>query len=567
MPVTAVTLDPAGPLSLKFGQRVTLTATVAPDNATDKTVSWSSFDPAVLRSDGAGSFTAVGIGFATIMAKSNENAYSDTCEVTVAPPTPIRNQAITALTEPFAGWTPTTSFEVLLADGTTREYSGTVAWTKTADGTGVTTFDGSTAYTATMTLSADPGYQFAAGTSFAVAGADTATTSIGEYGLTATVTANYGVKDRYVINDQGVITSYSGPGGDLLIPETIGTIPVKGIGFSVFGNNTSLTSVTLPDTINWIGDECFNSCTSLQTINLPKDLTEISSNTFGGCSSLETVTIPTGALLATIGSGAFEASGLTSMTIPATVTQIDLDAFKSCEKLATLTFESGSQLATIGERAFADCRALTGLTLPKAVKTLGPEAFTTCPFLTNLTFESGSQLETIGEKAFSDCRSLTGLVLPKTVKTIDPEAFSRCQALVSLTFESDSQLETIGTSAFFGCRLTALDLPASVMTIGSYAFACNKLTQLTLNPPADASVTIGSGAFEGNAEFSLNSLTTITLPTGVTLPTDPQADIATMGLYGAAFKSFYENTEAGGNNSQGGTFVYDPTAGIWSKNP
>lgn len=560
VPVTGVSLDPADPLNLKFGQKVTLTATVAPANATDKTVNWSSSNPAVLRSDGDGSFTAVGIGFAIIMAKSKENANSATCEVKVAAPTAIRNQAITALSEPFAGWSPVESFEVMLADGTTREYSGTVAWTKTADGTGVTAFDGSTAYTARMTLSAAPGYQFAAGTSFAVAGADTATTVIGEYGLTATVTANYEVKDRYVITDQGVITVYSGPGGDLVIPGTIGTIPVKGICIAVFRNNISLTSVTLPDTINSIGDDCFNSCTSLQTINLPKDLTEISSNTFGGCSRLETVTIPAGAFLATIGRGAFEASGLTSMTIPATVTQIDLEAFKNCEKLATLTFESGSQLATIGEKAFYDCRALTGLTLPKAVKTLGPEAFSTCPFLTNLTFESGSQLETIGEKAFSDCRSLTGLVLPKTVKTIAPEAFSRCQALVSLTFESDSQLETIGTSAFSGCRLTALDLPASVMTIGSDAFACNELTQLTLNSPPSASVTIGYGAFMGNAEFSLNLLTTITLPANIDLPDD-----LSMGLYGSTFKSFYESTEAGGNNSNGGTFVYDTTTQKWSK--
>jgi hypothetical protein len=66
---------------------------------------------------------------------------------------------------------------------------------------------------------------------------------------------------------------------------------------------------------------------------------------------------------------------------------------------------------------------------------------------------------------------------------------------------------------------------------------------------------------------SENPITEITLPAGVSLPIGPQDDVATIGIYGSAFKSFYENTATGGNNCAGGTFVYNTTTNQWSKNP
>ena len=81
--VTSVTLNKTT-LPLTKGQSETLTATVTPDNATDKTVTWSSSDATIASVDQTGKVTAVKSGKATITAAAGEK--SATCEVTVTTP-------------------------------------------------------------------------------------------------------------------------------------------------------------------------------------------------------------------------------------------------------------------------------------------------------------------------------------------------------------------------------------------------------------------------------------------------------------------------------------------------
>ena len=81
-PVTAVTLNKTS-VSLKAGETVTLTATVKPDDATDKTVTWGSSDESVAKVEN-GIVTAIGKGLSTITAKAGD--MSATCLVTVSVP-------------------------------------------------------------------------------------------------------------------------------------------------------------------------------------------------------------------------------------------------------------------------------------------------------------------------------------------------------------------------------------------------------------------------------------------------------------------------------------------------
>ena len=67
--------------TLKVGETVELTANVLPEDATDKTVSWTSNDEAVATVDAEGKVTAVALGEATITAKCGE--VSTYCTVTV----------------------------------------------------------------------------------------------------------------------------------------------------------------------------------------------------------------------------------------------------------------------------------------------------------------------------------------------------------------------------------------------------------------------------------------------------------------------------------------------------
>ncbi len=86
VPVTGVTLDQTA-LTLKVGETVTLSATVTPDNATNKNLSWSTNNVGIAKVDASGLVTAVAPGTATITASAG--GQSATCTVTVeaeAPP-------------------------------------------------------------------------------------------------------------------------------------------------------------------------------------------------------------------------------------------------------------------------------------------------------------------------------------------------------------------------------------------------------------------------------------------------------------------------------------------------
>ena len=78
--VSSVSLDKTS-VSLNVGESVTLAATVKPDNATNKTVSWSSSNASVASVDASGKVSAVAEGTATITAKAGDK--SATCSVTV----------------------------------------------------------------------------------------------------------------------------------------------------------------------------------------------------------------------------------------------------------------------------------------------------------------------------------------------------------------------------------------------------------------------------------------------------------------------------------------------------
>lgn len=86
VPVTSVTLDKTS-LALDVGGSDTLTATVEPDNATNKAVTWSSNNENVATVDQNGNVKAVGAGKATITATTADGSgVSATCTVTVNGP-------------------------------------------------------------------------------------------------------------------------------------------------------------------------------------------------------------------------------------------------------------------------------------------------------------------------------------------------------------------------------------------------------------------------------------------------------------------------------------------------
>ena len=160
-----------------------------------------------------------------------------------------------------------------------------------------------------------------------------------------------------VSNNEATITGYTGAGGAVTIPSVLGGYAVKKVGsggwppVSVFGNlNSSVTSITIPNSVTSIGDYAFTNCTGLTgTLTIPNSVTSIGNSAFAGCTGLTTLTIPSS--VTSIGGSAFlGCTGLTTLTIPSSVTSIGENAFGGCTGLTTLTmpFRFNTQIDRIG---------------------------------------------------------------------------------------------------------------------------------------------------------------------------------------------------------------------------
>lgn len=86
------------------------------------------------------------------------------------------------------------------------------------------------------------------------------------------------------------VTGYTGPGGAIAIPSTLGGYPTAHIGDNSFKSCTSLTSVTIPSNVSTIGENAFRDCTSITSMTMGSGITTIKDNALRKCSSLISLT-------------------------------------------------------------------------------------------------------------------------------------------------------------------------------------------------------------------------------------------------------------------------------------
>ena len=196
--------------------------------------------------------------------------------------------------------------------------------------------------------------------------------------------------------------------GSLDIPSTYRDLPVTSIEGSAFQNCSSLTSITIPDSVTSIGSSAFTFCFSLTSITIPDSVTSIGETAFYYC------------------------SGLTSITIPASVTSIEGSAFQNCSGLSSITIPAS--VTSIGEWAFSNCSGLTSITIPASVTSIGDSAFSYCSGLTSISIPDS--VTSIGDSTFANCSNLASVTIPDSVNSIVFSAFNNCTSLNSISFSN-----------------------------------------------------------------------------------------------------------------------------------
>ena len=247
----------------------------------------------------------------------------------------------------------------------------------------------------------------------------------------------------YTYGDTNYLIRCTGNATELILPESYNGKNYE-INDNLFYNCSSLTSVTIPNSVTSIGDVAFYKCTSLTSVTIPNSVTSIGDRAFDGCKSLTSVTIPDS--VTSIGDFAFDScKSLTSVTIPNSVTSIGVRAFGDCTSLTSVTIPNS--VTSIGKSAFLQCESLTSVTIPNSVTSIEKYAFWHCTSLTSITIPNS--ITSIGEYSFSCCKNLTSVTIPNSVTSIEESAFSCCTNLTSVTI--GNSVTSIGNSAFELC--------------------------------------------------------------------------------------------------------------------
>jgi hypothetical protein len=157
------------------------------------------------------------------------------------------------------------------------------------------------------------------------------------------------------------IIAYHGSGGVVTMPSTLDGFSVREFTQAVFRGNTTISRVTIPNTITSIPNQAFQNCTGLTAATFPNTLTSI-------------------------GSSAFQNTAITTITVPNSVTSIGASAFSGNAQLSSATLGTG--ITSIADYLFNGCTRLSSITIPARVTSVGDGSFQGCTSLATVRFTS-----------------------------------------------------------------------------------------------------------------------------------------------------------------------------------
>lgn len=297
---------------------------------------------------------------------------------------------------------------------------------------------------------------------------------------------------------------------------------------SAFSYKNNVKSITVPDSVVYIGYDAFSYCTALESISLGNGVKEIPSfegctalktfsvgnsaeswyDTFSDCTLLESIDIGDGATGFSV-SGDSSYLGITnsvfynnpnnwvdgalyisnhlveiknkdsvsgSFSVREGTASIANEVFENCEKITEISLPES--VTSIGDSAFYGCTSLTSISIPTGVKKIGSNAFCNCYQLYQIKLPDG--LKELGYSAFASCLNLKSISLPASLQKIEYATFLDCTSLTEVTIPNG--ITEIESNAFLkNTALKKITIPGSVQTVGEYAFQkCESLESIVL---------------------------------------------------------------------------------------
>ncbi len=338
--------------------------------------------------------------------------------------------------------------------------------------------------------------------------------------------------NTYIVTGIGTYT-----GKNIVIPSTYKNLPVTSIKDHAFYHNSSLESITIPNSITTIGDYAFSGAL-FTNVTIPDSVISIGYYAFGGCYTLvEVYNLSSLNILESSEDnghiGAYAKVIHTSLEEESILETVNDYIFMTWEEKYYLMGYVGNdnELALpenyngnnyeIYQYAFDERNDITKVIIPDSVTSIGRYAFYDCDSLTSVTI--GDSVISIGYSAFSGCSSLKSITIPDSVTSIKNDAFFNCRALTEINFNATTMNDLSDDNHVFadagragnGIKIT---IGKNVTKIPDFLFCPDGY--YTSYSPMIISVEFEEGSVcesIGMAAFAhCTSLTSITIPNSVT---------------------------------------------------